>query len=195
MQRYYNDTNPTTFVGAEDKGWSKAKGGLTLNNLDAVAGNGDNAKVEIQFSGSGANPYNFTITSTGYYRNAKRKIEAKLKGIGGVGGGSNNIVNPGYYTPSGILIKGTFEMAGVSLSRIKTSLSRPSARRLGQVSRLTLAPTPEAPCRVLIPTIRSATGTLPSSYRRTTGTWSGARERPRAHVIQQGRLCRPREDM
>ena len=114
-QRYYNDTSPTTFVGTEDKRWSKVKGGLTLNNLDEVAGNGDNVKVEIQFSGSGANPYNFTITSTGYYRNAVRKIEAKLKGIGGIGGGGNNIVNPGYYTHSDILIKGTFEMAGVSL--------------------------------------------------------------------------------
>ena len=66
-RQYYNDTNSTTFVGVEDKRWSKAKGGLTLNNLDGVAGMSDNVKVEIQSTGSSANPYDFTITSTGYY--------------------------------------------------------------------------------------------------------------------------------
>jgi hypothetical protein len=87
-QRFYNDTSPTSpFVGDQDKQWSKVKGGLTLNNLDEIAGNGDNVKVEIQFTGSVANPYTFTVTSTGYYRNAIRKIEAKLNGVGGGGGG------------------------------------------------------------------------------------------------------------
>lgn len=111
----YNDTSPTVFVGTEDKRWSKAKGGLTLNNLDGVTGTTDSAKVEIQFTGSGANPYNFTVTSTGDYGISKRKIEVKFEGIGGVGGGGNNIVNPGYYTPSDILINGSFRMSGVSL--------------------------------------------------------------------------------
>ena len=114
-QNYYNDTSSTVFVGVEDKRWSKVKGGLTLNNLDGLAGTSDSAKGEIQFTGSGANPYNFTVTSTGNYGTSIRKIEVKLKGVGGTGGGGNNIVNPGYYTPSSILIEGTFEMTGVSL--------------------------------------------------------------------------------
>ena len=114
-QKYYNDTSSTVFVGEEDKRWSKAKGGLTLTNLDGVAGTSDSAKVEIQFTGSSVNPYNFTVISTGNYGSAKRKIEAKLKGIGGAGGSGPNIVNPTFYTPSDILIKGTFSLTGISL--------------------------------------------------------------------------------
>jgi hypothetical protein len=53
--------------------------------------------------------------ATGDYGISKRKIEVKFEGIGGVGGGGNNIVNPGYYTPSDILINGSFRMSGVSL--------------------------------------------------------------------------------
>jgi hypothetical protein len=114
-QKYYNDTSSTNFVGVEDKRWSKVKGGLILNDLDEVASTSDNVKVEIQFSGSSVNPYNFTVTSTGNYGNAKRKIEAKLTGIGGGGGGGTNVVNPTFYTPSDILIMGNFTLTGISL--------------------------------------------------------------------------------
>ena len=115
-QRFYNDTSPTVFVGDQDKRWSKARGGLTINNLDEQAGNGDDVKVEIQFTGTTANPYNFTVTSTGYYGGtAKRKIEAKLKGIGGGPGSGGDVVNPGYYTPSDIMIEGSVGITGLSL--------------------------------------------------------------------------------
>lgn len=123
-QRFYNDTSPTVFVGDEDKRWSKVKGGLTLNNLDGVAGTSDSATVEIQFTGSGANPYNFTVTSTGNYGSAKRKIEAKLKGIGGGAGGGGAVVNPGYYTPSDIMIEGSVGLSGLSLFSVRNIIIR-----------------------------------------------------------------------
>jgi hypothetical protein len=113
-QKYYNDTSSTVFVGVEDKRWSKAKGGLTLTNLDGVAGTSDSAKVEIQFTGSSVNPYNFTVISTGNYGSAKRKIEAKLYGDGG-SPGTGNVVNPTFYTESSILMQGTFTLSGISL--------------------------------------------------------------------------------
>jgi hypothetical protein len=116
-RKYYNDPNSTTSdttFGVADKKWSKAKGGLTLNNLDGVASTSDNALVEIQFTGSSVNPYDFTVTSTGHYGNSIRKIEAKINGIGG-SPGSGNVVNPTDYTPSDILIKGEFTLTGISL--------------------------------------------------------------------------------
>jgi hypothetical protein len=114
-RKYYDDTSSAVFVGVEDKKWSKAKGGLTLNDLDGDGDASDNVKVEIQFSGSTTNPYNFTVTSTGNYGSSKRKIEAKLNGTGGSSGSGTNVVNPAFYTPSDILIKGTFKLTGISL--------------------------------------------------------------------------------
>jgi hypothetical protein len=114
-EKYYNDTSSTVFVGAEDKRWSKAKGGLTLNDLDGDGDPSDNVKVEIETIASTANPYDFTVTSTGNYGDNKRKIEAKLGGTGGTTGGGTNVINPAFYTPSDILIKGTFTLTGISL--------------------------------------------------------------------------------
>lgn len=111
---HYDDTT-STVVGMQDYRWSAARSGVTLNDLNGDGNASDYVNVTIAYSGSTANPYGYTIVSTGHYGSATRKIEAKLKGIGGAGGNGNNIVNPGYYTPSSILIEGTFETAGVSL--------------------------------------------------------------------------------
>jgi hypothetical protein len=132
-RKYYNDPNSTTSdttFGVTDKKWSKVKGGLTLNNLDGVAGTSDYALVEIQFTGSSVNPYDFTLTSTGHYGNSLRKIEAKINGIGG-SPGSGNVVNPTDYTPSDILIKGQFSLTGISLFTEKNIV----VRGLGNKSR------------------------------------------------------------
>ena len=80
--------------------------------------------MNVSISATGT--YDFRVVSTGTYRssttgtcddpaNVKRKIEAKLHGESGGGGGGGPPVNPGYYTPSNILIDGSVSLAGVSL--------------------------------------------------------------------------------
>jgi hypothetical protein len=60
--------------------------------------------------------YRLRVVSTGTYGTAKRKIQAIFKGISGAGGsGGGPPANPGYYTPSNIMINGIVSLAGVSL--------------------------------------------------------------------------------
>ena len=86
--------------------------------------------MKVQISATGT--YDFKVVSTGYYHSgatgscevdatAKRKIEAKLHGETGTSNtGEGPPVNPGYYTPSDILIKGDLDMAGESLFTKRT---------------------------------------------------------------------------
>ena len=118
-----NNYNDPTDAPVDDLDWSDAQGGLTLNDLDGDGGTLDCVNVKISTTGT----YDFKVVSTGYYHSgatgdceddadAKRKIEAKLHGETGLGGGSGGPpVNPGYYTPSDILIAGNLNMAGESL--------------------------------------------------------------------------------
>ena len=97
--------------------------GVTLNDLDGDGNTWDCVNVKISATGT----YDFKVVSTGYYHSgatgscvedadAKRKIEAKLHGETGLGGGGGGpIINPGYYTRSDILIAGNLSMAGESL--------------------------------------------------------------------------------
>jgi hypothetical protein len=71
--------------------------------------------MNVQITSTATTDYAFKVTSTGHYRDATRKIEATLEGTGGGGGGGGPPINPGYYTPSNILIDGSVSLAGVSL--------------------------------------------------------------------------------
>jgi hypothetical protein len=96
---HYNGSATTPDL--PDNQWSATNGGLTLNDLDGVGSTPDSVNVQISFTGSSTDPYSFTIVSTGNYGSAKRKIEAKFKGVG-VSGGGDGIGHPVYYTKSTI---------------------------------------------------------------------------------------------
>lgn len=102
----YDDTSATVFVGAEDIRWSKAKGGLTLNNLDGDATTSDSVNVTIEYRGSTTD--DFRVVSTGTYgdlpQQAMRRIEASFKGVSAGAGTGQTIGHPIYYTPSSIKI-------------------------------------------------------------------------------------------
>jgi hypothetical protein len=97
-----------------DLQWSTMNSGLTLNDLDGVGGTPDSVNVKIA---TAPGTFAFTVTSTGFYGNAKRKIEAKLNGVTGVGGGGGgNITFAAGYSPSDILITGNnVKIKGMSL--------------------------------------------------------------------------------
>ena len=91
----------------DDIQWSKAKGGLTLNNVDGDAATPDSVNVTIQYRGSATD--DFRVVSTGTYGSdpigvAKRRIEAIFKGIQTGAGAGETIGHPVYYTPSNIKI-------------------------------------------------------------------------------------------
>jgi hypothetical protein len=96
---HYNGSATTPDL--PDNQWSATNGGLTLNDLDGVGSTPDSVNVQISFTGTSTDPYSFTIVSTGNYGSAKRKIEAKFKGVG-VSGGGDGIGHPVYYTKSTI---------------------------------------------------------------------------------------------
>ncbi|MDP9437889.1 MAG: hypothetical protein M3P49_03955 [Actinomycetota bacterium] len=117
---------------AADYQWSAdpSKGGLTLNDLDGdgVGGTPDNVNVAISFTGTTTTPYDFKVVSTGNYGDAKRKIETTFRGIGG-GGGGGAATNPGYYTPSDIMIEGRVALTGLSLFSEKNIIIRDLATK------------------------------------------------------------------
>jgi hypothetical protein len=107
---YYNgDGAPTedNICGADDLQWSALRCddpvGLTLKNLDGVDGTADDyAIVTIQYM---SDTDDFKVISTGFYGDAKRKIEAIFRGTAG-GGGGGNVINPAYYAPGDIRLWG-----------------------------------------------------------------------------------------
>jgi hypothetical protein len=90
----------------DDIQWSKARGGLILNNLDGDAATSDSVNVTIQYRGSTTD--DFRVISTGTYgdspQQAKRRIEAVFKGVQAGAGSGETIGHPVYYTPSNIKI-------------------------------------------------------------------------------------------
>ena len=97
----YNDTEDG-IVGVEDIQWSKAKGGLTLTDLDEDGTTPDSVNVQIEYMGEDSDE--FLVISEGTYSGAKRKIEAIFKGVEAGAGAGENIGHPVYYTPSNIKI-------------------------------------------------------------------------------------------
>src|SRR5215211_3614621 len=114
---FYND--PIGDAGGDDKQWSVAKGGLTLNDLDGDATTSDSVTVTIDYREFEATTNDYKVISTGTYGISKRKIEAIFKPIAGGGGGGGNVINPAYYTPSDIRIwsdgTGGVNVKGMSL--------------------------------------------------------------------------------
>ncbi|MGI8519594.1 MAG: hypothetical protein ACR2MC_03120, partial [Actinomycetota bacterium] len=91
----------------DDLQWSKARGGLTLDNLDGDGVTTDSVNVTIQYRGSVTD--DFRVVSTGTYGSAptgiaKRRIEAIFKGIQAGAGAGETIGHPVYYTQSDIKI-------------------------------------------------------------------------------------------
>jgi hypothetical protein len=98
----YNDF--TVYV--DDVRWSKfytGGGGVTLTNLDGSATTSDSVLVTIEYRPA---TDDFKVISTGTYGDAKRKIEAILKGVISFGG-AGEMGHPLYYTPSDIKIEAT----------------------------------------------------------------------------------------
>src|SRR5215217_1597719 len=114
---FYND--PIGDAGGDDKRWSVAKGGLTLNDLDGDATTSDSVTVTIDYRESDATTNDYKVISTGTYGSSKRKIEAIFKPIAGGGGSGGNVINPAYYTQSDIRIwsdpTGGVSVKGMSL--------------------------------------------------------------------------------
>jgi hypothetical protein len=123
---FYND--PEDEPDGDDKQWSVAKGGLTLNNLAGPGEASDSVTVTIDYTevdpdenddNVAVNDNYYRVISTGTFGSSKRKIEAIFKPIAGGGGGGGNIINPAYYTPSDIRIwsdeTGGVEVKGMSL--------------------------------------------------------------------------------
>lgn len=102
----------------DDLQWSVAEGGLTLNNLDGDATTSDSVTVTIDYREFINTTNDFKVISTGTYGSSKRKVEAIFKPVAD-GGGSGNVVNPAYYTPSGIKLSadatGPVQISGMSL--------------------------------------------------------------------------------
>ena len=148
-QANYNDTSSTVFVGAEDNKWSAAKGGLTLNDLDGLPGTSDNVNIQIRAT----NTFSFTVTATGNYGGAKRKIEAKLKGVSGGAGGGGNITYAATYSPSTIHVTGTGNsFKGMSLFSEKNiiinGLTSPAALKTEYEGQLTDPANPARNCQI-----------------------------------------------
>src|SRR5918997_6659206 len=76
--------------------WSRAYGGLTLNNLDGIGTTSDSATVMIDYTLVDLQDNYYKVTSTGTYGNSKRKIEAIFKPLSGGGGTGGNVINPAY---------------------------------------------------------------------------------------------------
>jgi len=102
----------------DDLQWSVAEGGLTLNNLDGDATTSDSVTVTIDYREFINTTNDFKVISTGTYGSSKRKVEAIFKPVAD-GGGSGNVVNPAYYTPSDIKLSadatGPVQISGMSL--------------------------------------------------------------------------------
>src|SRR5215213_10255122 len=107
---YDDKLNPPTVVGEVDIQWSKAKGGLTLQDLDDDGTTPDSVTVTIEYMGDDTKE--FRVISEGTYGDplqhpAKRRIEAIFHGLeAGAGGEGENVGHPLYYTPSSISIDG-----------------------------------------------------------------------------------------
>jgi hypothetical protein len=123
---HYNDCNSQEDVNGQftsncqtptagELQWSRAKGGLTLNNLDGIGTTSDSATVMIDYTLVDQEDNYYKVTSTGTYGVSQRKIEAIFKPISGGGGTGGNVINPAYYTPSDIRIRGGIEIKGMSL--------------------------------------------------------------------------------
>jgi len=95
--------------GADDIQWSTfyvgdaGVGGMWLTDLDGSLTTSDRVNVAIEYRPDTAD---FKVISTGYYGDARRKIEAIFKGVITFGGG-DQLGHPLYYTPSDIKIEAT----------------------------------------------------------------------------------------
>jgi hypothetical protein len=102
--RSYDDTEEGVVGERADNQWSWINGGKTIDDLDTdddVSGRPDSTHVEIDYRYT-TNDY--LITSTGTYGEAKRKIEAIIKGVT-VNNVGEGLGHPIYYTPSAVSIE------------------------------------------------------------------------------------------
>ena len=105
-----------------DNQWSLVNDGVTLNHLDESPTTSDNVTVTIHYSHERDH---FKVISEGTYTTgvggvAKRKIEAKLVGVGGSLGGTGGIGHPLYFSPGPITIEhgpteGDITLSGMSM--------------------------------------------------------------------------------
>src|SRR5215211_6596013 len=123
--------------------WSKAQGGLTLNNLDGDATTSDSVNVTIKYcaeassdsqcavAGSPPSVEYFRVVSTGTYgdlpQQAMRRIEARFEGIEAGAGAGETIGHPVYYT------KGTIKITQDSIANNPVSLNQVSLYTQGDI--------------------------------------------------------------
>lgn len=90
--------------GAGDIQWADSQGGVTLNDLDSDPITADSVNVRIRYDTSSQT---FIVTSTGVYDDARRKVEATFRNLGGG--------IPAYYSPGNIRVEYETSIAGVSM--------------------------------------------------------------------------------